>query len=476
MPDSFRFELSIDRPFFDGTYNEDTYYHDLLADMRVVVGSWRETPQGDRIVVTCTLTKNDTAANIRTAVNELRDYLNMALEYAADTTNLYSLWYRWQTSGESLKRALVFSYSLEQLDHNVDDIHLESGAGRYLFTFTRAATYEERDPQETSKNNVNTCGGLWDLSSTISGGDADGRVRVLKVTPRNASNDLVKMWVGIRPLRAGIGASGTNFYFDPVLELTTSQSLGVTGVSSETTESNTINGQHMEDDFSGGEDLAFKFSFSLGSSAGAYIGRYLVLLRCKIVSGSGTCLARVSTSFASPTYSAPVALGSTQYLTNNQWHLIEMGEVEIPGGRGHSSLDIQSFRVNLETGRASGTAVLGTDCFVLIPSDHYITWGGAAFGNSGSPDTEAWIMAHPDNSLEGYVVGPTSGFLGFLKEGQSYGYGELGGRNWAYPRDRVGFVDGGALVIAAERSSTQSVTDGVDLEIEVKRRWQSYRT
>jgi hypothetical protein len=474
VPDVYRFELSIDH----GESVEADNYYDLLADaLGVGMGSWRETPHGDRIVATCTLFKADDAADIRTAVNQLRDFLNMAVEYAADNTNPYSLWYRWQTTGEGLKRALVFSYALEPIDHDVDDIHLESGAGRYLFTFTRAAAYEEREPQQATRNNISTVGGMWDLSGTIIGGDTDGRIRVLKVTPRSASSNLAKMWVGIRPLRAGIGASGTSFFFNPTLDLKTQHSLGVTGVSNSTSESNTVDGQHMSDDFSGGTDLAFKFSYSLSSSVGAFVGRYLVLLRCKITSGSGVCLARISTSFTSPTYSAPVALGATQYLTNAAWKLIELGEVEIPGSRGHSALDLQTFRLNLETGRASGTAVLGADSIILIPSDHYITWDGATFGKSGSPDTEAWIMTHPDNGVDGYVAGAPTGESGTTKEGQAYGYGELGGRNWAYPRNRIALGNGGVLVLAAERSDgTQDAAESVDLEIEVKRRWQSYRT
>lgn len=475
MPDSYRFELTRDRPWPDGSLQENSAdnYHDLLTQMRVIVGSVRLTQQGDRFIWTCTLGKSAEAATIRTAVNDLRQFLNAAMEYVADPIADDSLYFRWQTNGEEAKRSLVYSYTLEPLDNNVEDIHLDSDAARYLLSLTLTASFEERLAQEATITNINTCGGVWRLSATIQGGEVTGRIPVLKVSPRNTSNDLEKMWIGIRPLRNGVGAAGTNFYFNPVLEFSTQYSLGVTGVTNETSESNTVSAQHMEDDFSGGEDLAFKFSYNLGSSAGAYIGRYLVLLRCKIISGTGVCLARVSTSYSSPEYSKPVALGVTQYLTNTSWRFIEMGEIELPGGRGHSSLDLQSLRINLETGRVSGTAVLGVDCFVLIPSDHYITWSGAAFGNSGSPDTDAWIMTHPDNSVEGYVVGPSTGFLAFA-EGQSYDYAEIGGRNWGYPHQRPQF-DGGVLVLAAQRSTNQTVTDNIDLEIEVKRRWQTYR-
>lgn len=475
MPDSYRFELTIDRPFFDGSLMEDNAdnYHDLLADMRVIVGSVRATQRGDRLMWTCTLAKAETPANIRTAVNDLRLFLNAAMEYVADPISEYSLYFRWQTGGEEAKRSLVYSYTLEPLDNDVEDIHLEANAARYVLSLTLAASFEEREAQTVTQNSVSSVGGAWNLSSLIQGGEVPGRIPLLKVGVNSSSVNFEKMWIGIRPLRGGVGAAGTNFYFDPVLDLSTQYSLGVTGVSNSTSQPNTVNSQHMEDDFSGGEDLAFKFSYNLGSSANAYLGRYLVLLRCKITSGSGVCLARVSTSYSSPEYSKPVALGTTQYISNTAWRFVELGEIELPGGRGHSSLDLQSLRVNLETGRASGDAELGTDCLVLIPAEHYVTWSGADFGTSDNPDTEAWIMTHPDNSVEGYVVGPSSGFLAF-GYGQSYDYAEIGGRNWGYPHERPSF-NGGVLVVAAERSSLSNASDRADFEIEVKRRWQTYR-
>lgn len=472
MPDSYRFELSEDRD--NGILPAETvFYHDLLASnrMRAVVGSWRETTQGDRVIVTCTLAKAGTMSSIRSAVKGLRRFMNMALEYAGDNSSVYSVWFRWQTTGESAKRALVLGYSLEPLDHEVDDIHLESGAGRYLFSFTRAAAYEEPDSETATTTDVSASGGGW-WPSTITVGDIPGRIVALRVSPRGITNDLYKMWVGWRPLRHGLDG------FDPALDFNTTNSLGVTGVTNNTSEAaNTLNGQYMRDDFSGGEDMAFKFSSNFDHVQSyqikEFIGSYIVLLRCKIVSGSGVCQARVSSSFASPDYAKPIALGATQYITNTEWRLIEMGEIELPGGRVHNMIDIQSLRVNLETGRVSGTAVLGVDALILIPSKHFVTWNQATFGNSANPDTAAWIITHPDNSVGGYVAGSPVGSAD--KEVRTYDFAEIGGRNWAFPITYAGTgAVGGQLIIAAERETVHDITDSVGIIVEVRPRWQSY--
>ena len=227
----------------------------------------------------------------------------------------------------------------------------------------------------------------------------------------------------------------------------------------------------------GDEDMAFKFSSNFDHVQSyqikEFIGSYIVLLRCKIVSGSGVCQARVSSSFASPDYAKPIALGATQYITNTEWRLIEMGEIELPGGRVHNMIDIQSLRVNLETGRVSGTAVLGVDALILIPSKHFVTWNQATFGNSANPDTAAWIITHPDNSVGGYVAGSPVGSAD--KEVRTYDFAEIGGRNWAFPITYAGTgAVGGQLIIAAERETVHDITDSVDIIVEVRPRWQSY--
>ncbi len=468
MPDYFRFEHSFDRPDSTDSTPENLYYLDLLSEMRVVVGTWRETPQGNRVVTTCTLAKVDTKALIRTYVESTHRTLNTAVEYVSDPTTAYSIWFRWQTEGESYKRALVYSYQLEPLDHEVDDIHLTSGAGRYLLTFVRSAAFEEGTVQEVVQNGVSANGGVWNVYSTISGGGVPGRIMLLQVSASGLTTDFSKLWVGLRPVRGNV------LDFDPVLNFTTSHSLGVTGVTNNTSDSNTAGGNYIRDDFTGGADMAFKLSYTFDYTVDQYVGRYLALLRCKIVSGSGICQARISTSFASPTYANPVALGNNQYLTNTAWKLIEMGEIEMPGGRVHNMLDIRSLRVNLETGRVSGDAVLGVDSIILIPSNHYVTWDKATFGNSANPDTSAWIVTYPDDSVEGYVAGDVTGAR--AKEKRTHAVAEIGGRSWAYP---VGYLPlevlGGQMVIAAEQASGHVVADDLNLTIEVRRRWKSYR-
>lgn len=470
MPDSYRFELTRETAVFDTI--------DLLTDLRVQVGSWREVRQGNRVVVTCTLAAFGEQSSIRTAVQGLEMFLDMAIRYASSNLETISAWFRWQTEGEPVKRSLIYSYRLEPLDDPVYDIHLESHAARWLLTFTRDYAYEEFEFQTASQNNVSTIGGGWDLTSTIVGGDEPGRIGALTVRPRNTGINLRKMWVGFRPYRGGVSAAEG---FSPVIDFAASHIVGTTvgsttrsGVSNSTSEaSNTINGQHISDSFGGGTDLDFKLSHEFGSSFNAYVGRYLVLMRCKITAGSGVCMARVSTALSWPERKNPIGIGNTQYIENTAWRFVEMGEIELPGTR-YVPTSFRSLRINIETGVASGTPTLGIDCLVLIPTDHYATWDKADFGLGG----RAWIKTEPEGLVNGYSLSAPSGFL--ISEPVA-AKAEIGGRDWGYPSTKsylaVNIVNetGGYLVVAAERETVSNIADSVDLVIQVYRRWKSFR-
>ncbi len=467
MPDSYRFEL-VQR----GTVTDT---HDLLSQIRVVTGSWRETPQGNRIVTTCTLAKQDTVdpANIRAAVADLRGFLRSAMEYVNDPHSLYECWYRWQTPGESEKRSLVYSYGIEPLDAEVEDIHLDNGTGRYLLTFSRDAAYEEIAAQTATSSALSSVGGRWDLTSTIIGGDINGRIEKLIIKPSMAGADLYRAWLGIRPPRYGVGP--TTYGFNPALDLLIEHVVGGLYPADISQQSGGYGGFFMRDNFGSGEGLSMKFSYGL-SAVEYYVGSYLVLLRAKLSAGSTVCSARVSSSYggySAGAYAKPIALGNTQYISDTSWRYYEMGIVDIPGGHVGHIQSLASFNINLETARLSGTADLDTDCLILIPAEHYVTWDAAEFGRIASTSggiAYGYIYTSPEGPVSGVVIntsGTPSDVDGYAEE-----YAEIGvpGDAWAYP------YRGGCLVFAAERETAQVLTDTAALEIYIKRRWELYRT
>lgn len=468
MPDVYRFEL-VQR----GTV-VDT--HDLLSQMRVVVGSWRETPQGGRVVVTCTLGKRDTAANIRTAVADLRAFLRSAIEFTNDPHSLYECWYRWQTEGESAKRAIIFSYSLEPLDDVVEDMHLDSGTARWLLTFTRDGGYEEVDAQTATSPTISSVGGRWDLSSSLNGGDLDGRIEKLLIKPTMTGTgaNLYRAWVGVRPPRYGLGT--TSFGFNPQIDIKTEHVVGsLFGTDITLVSGSFVGGYLLRDDFGSGGDLGMKYSCGL-IGVEYYIGSYLVLLRARLTDGSSLCSARISTSYggySAGAYAKPLALGNTQYVQSTAWRFYEMGIIDVPGGRVGHVQSLASFNINLETGLLSGTGSFDADCLVLIPAERYITWNAAAFGRTASTAgniANAYIYTQPGGGVEGLVIntdGAPAGTDGYAEE-----YAAVGtpGATWSYP------YDGGCLVFAGEREAAQTMTDSAALEIYVKRRWELYRT
>lgn len=479
MPDVYRFELERRGEIVDT--------HDLLSQMRVLTGSWRETLQGNRVVTTCSLAKEDAtdSVNIREAVADLEEFMNRALEYSLDHLESYECWFRWQTGGESEKRALVYSSHIEPLDHEVDDIHLSSGAGRYLFSFSRDLDFEELTSQSASQNNISSVGGYVDLISGINGGGTNGRIEKLLLKPRMASVNLYKAWVGIRPERYGIGAPNQGNItagFHPVLNFTLGSQADVTYTSlTVPSVADAYNGFVIRDTFAGGEGMTIKLEESLASDY--YVGRYLVLLRARLTAGTGLCSVRIGAAFGAfgnvgAFYEKPLTLGNTQYIgdTASAFRFYELGIIDIPGDRASHVPYRTSINIFLETGRVSGSASLDTDCLVLIPADHYITWNYASFGNvlvSGLRG-DAYIHTNPEGGTSGIVVDPTltGGAVVGSVGGIAYDYAELGGSpaSWAYPRH------GGFLVVAAEREDGQTVADSLDIEIHVRRRWRIYRT
>ena len=244
----------------------------------------------------------------------------------------------------------------------------------------------------------------------------------------------------------------------------------VSGISNGS-DANASGGSYRVVAFSGGEALDFKFSNLLSGKSSSwhyYRGRYLVLFRTKVSDSSTTCSVRVSTSFFAPALSEPILLGQTTYISSDEWHLYELGEIDIPPGRVHSLLDLDEFRINIEAGRIAGAGNLHADCFILVPSHHLFTWIGASCGATSalpSPITEAKVFCFPNLALEAYAADMN----GTIRMGTVIALATPGGKNWRWP------IDGGFVVVAAERADGQVVTDEIQLEIEVYRRWTTYR-
>lgn len=453
MPDSLRFEI------YDEVNGVGTTYDFLTAGCEPVIGTWRVDRRGDRVMYTVLLVAKDTAANIRTAVNDLEDMLFEANRYIRDALEEESVWYRVQTDGESVKRTLVYDFLLEPIDTAAFEIHLEHEAALYALNFTTDEAFEEVTSQyELSASTLSTLGGTWDLTADIVGGRQDGRIAVFTAHSTTTSVDYRKMWVGIRPGRFPPGSGD----FDPVLDVSSNDP--ALPRTTTVTDATAHGGNYKSISFSSTEELDFVFSNLIGGDWPYYRGRYLVLLRARASDGSTTCNVRVSTSFYAPSLSDPILLGQTQYITGNEWHLYEMGEIDIPPGRVHSKLDLDEFRINIEAGRIAGSGNFHADCFVLVPAHHLFTWDGAAFG-ADTPVTDAQIFSFPDFALEAYVAD----INGTIRPGTAMALATPGGKNWRWP------MDGGFVVVAAERSDGQYIADTIQLSLEVYRRWTTYR-
>ncbi|MCA9367160.1 hypothetical protein KC887_02705 [Candidatus Kaiserbacteria bacterium] len=457
MPDSLRFEI-----FDDASVG--TTYDFLTAGLKPIIGTWRIQKLAGRMMHTVLLAIRDTATNIRTDVNDLEDLLDQASLHINDALEKRSVWYRAQTDSESAKRSLVYDFELVPVDSAAFEVYLTHEAAQYALSFTTDGSSEEDTAQTASTSALSCLGGVWNLSGSISGGRVNGRIDKLLVEPQ--SSTVNKMWIGVRPLRELSGS------FTAAYDTTALTGTGVTT----TADANSRSGSYSNVSFSGGEDMILRFSNrDFGSGSQNYIGRFLILLRCRVSSSGTICNIRASTSLqvsgSDPTYNDPLNLGSTQYVSSTSFQFVELGEFEFPPYRGHSRQTMVNMRINLEVGRIAGSGNFHADCYVLIPADHMVTWSGLNVANTGggafsTDPMQAYFYTFPDNTIEGFL---SDGFAPSPFDGNPFGLGTVTAKDWAYP------FDGGVLVFASQREGIQNISDTVDVSLEVFRKWTTYR-
>jgi hypothetical protein len=428
----------------------DTY--NLLSaggELKLVRSSFSPQAGADGLVTEAfEVIDNDTLANMRTSDNDLETILEKARRWHRMKSEYESIWLRWHTDGETAKRALIYDYAKRHQPSLTDDPLMELSTIRESLAITRHPYFESVTAATSSTTGISTLGGTWDLSGTISGGTIDGRINRFTMGA-GAGDEIKRLWLGITDSPHIAGS------YDPVAECGDGNVIDAdTSIVSTT----------METDFVD-ETLKYRFSVRLGDFADPQelVGRHLVLLRCQNDSGTASAV-RLSTSwFVSPSASDSRQVQSIVYVTNTDYRMIELGEIEIPGSSWRQEVDdltpdLQYWSLNFEIQRTSGSGKFIADAVVLIPSEHLLTWTDAVFRPSNTETAE--IFTYEDDEVAGFTRMTTpSRFI----ESAS-----VGARNWSYP------INGGIVVIAAQDQNGHDRTATVQPGIEVFKRWLTY--
>lgn len=406
--------------------------------------------------------KDDTVANIRSEVVALETILEDASRWHRDKRRNDPYWWRWVTTGESAKRALIYDYALFPTNSKTFSPHLTRAAAAYQLAVTRHRAYENVTPLTHSVNGLTASGGIWNISGTIAAGLLDGRIGKLTIentASGGASEEIDQVWVGIRPFRNGVST------FDPIFEA--EDAPGTT----DTSDATASGGKYVNITLSSISTQKLNWSLDSGSRAWEdHVGTYLVLMRYRYSNGS--TLAGVS---ASLTVGGSAAVNQEQYPPQTTvWHVHPLGEIEIPAFRVGSDIfaNLSIFPTLAINARSiEGAGTLHIDKITLIPTEYFFSAGGidedgstAINGASGEPLV---IYTHPDDEVDGFTYSTTGGIIRERPPIQP--------NNWFYP------AEGGVLVMEYDitRLSTinvHSMSRTADLDIEVYPRWLTYRT
>jgi hypothetical protein len=360
------------------------------------------------------------------------------------------------SEGESSRRSRVHAITTETAGDGVFTPMLGRSSARVSIAVQHDALWEDTGPTVISTTGVSTTGGVWVISNDA--GSMAQRLRELIITSTWAGY-LSKFWIGIRNLREG--SSG----FVPLWEAENGTNiLDATDVS-DATASGAYN---VTIDFATSAAMAKRFTLRWGQVMGSnmhhIIGRYLVLARVKLSSGTtevAVDLRHGWGGFAGMESSAGITYLSAVTDSNlTSWNLVPLGTVQIPttGNREDvAAAEVDNYMLSLFAERLSGSGSLLVDCFILIPAEHLAVINGASVGNAAGP-----LELYSPPGDEPYALGKTAA-------AGLYGNVEYSFENWNYP------LGGGILVLAAQAAGSHSLSVTCNLDGELMPRWRGYR-
>jgi hypothetical protein len=425
---------------------------DLLDNLRLVQSSYSAQAGADDLVTeTFDLIDQDTAANMRTADSDLEAILEKARRFHNNRGTPESVWLRWHSDGETAKRALIYDYLKRHDPTFTAEPLLELPTIYERLAITRHPYFESLTSSSSSTTGVSALGGTWNLTGTISGGTVDGRINRFTLGA-GTGDEIQEIWIGIVD---GEHISGS---YDCVAECGD----GTVIDSADTSVVSTT----METDFVNDATLQYRFSVDLSDFSAAvdeYIGRHLILMRCKTDASTEIAIRASASWHASPAASDPRQVQSTVYITNTDYRILELGEIEIPGIPWRQEVDdvsplLDYWNIVIEAAQTSGTGTLYADAIILVPSRHLFQWSSAKFRTNNTE--RAAIHTDEDDHITAYTE--------MTVPQRIIEVPVISSRDWRYPHQ------GGYVVIVAQDAAGHDRTQTVNPGIEVMKRWLTY--
>jgi len=405
-----------------------------------------------------TLLGSDTVGNLITGINAISAILEGVRLYNDDPAKGVSYWLEVNADGESPRRALIGGGGASTPTGIGMTPLLEKSKARQQLTLLRHPLWESVTAYAPSVANVSCCGGMMSLTG---GGVVPGRIEKLQIQGRNGGGGpLYRFWAGIRPTYQGL----TNF--NPVWECEASADLTDCSTVADGTASG---GYKKRITFATVPTMTGRFSGSLvthmgGALSKVYVGRYLILARVKVDSGT---VANVRFCTSMGTAGAMTKHKTCYSISNTSWRLLPLAVFDIPpmGYQSQIWADdlVMYWHYMVEAERVSGGGNLDMDVFYLIPARHMASVEGAQvqYVVDGYQPVKLYTYENDTHAALWYKNIPSHEYP---DSAAAYSFSD-----WYLP------VEGGKLVLVGEREASHVLTDTVDVSLAAYYRWRSFR-
>lgn len=398
---------------------------------------------------------------------KLEKLIRRAVRWHGSSVHSDSIWLEWSIDGESPRRALIYKETkLKELPGLGTFPMRDSGSiGIMLLDFLIQLhpAWEDIGASVTFAGpGLSTVGGSFPLTTL---GTLPARIERLTIDNIGGVAPMGTHWIGIRPFYEGL----TNF--QPVWELEDGTIIASTDTSSVADAADASGGNALETTFATVPEFAaranVRISDVIGSDYNHMRGEYQILLRYKAVTSAASSFSvQIRTGFSSSNNLASNLPIQTFDTDDTDYHFLELGIVEIPFGSLHGAEgdNIGEALIELWLERISGSASFRSDCFVLIPSTHYVKIEGAG---EASATSVVKVFTHENDDVGGVeedAAGPARGL-------------DISPRNWYVPFEVQPVSQASTMVIASQRAAGNTdIDDTLDITAEVTDRWSSYQT
>lgn len=421
----------------------------ITGSLELRAGGWNTESFDDEFIwETIELISDITDSTVRSEKKKLDALLHRARLYAKNSLSSDAVWLYWNADGETAKRSLVLDGSTEILSDEIYSPLMGIDSIKVAVALKRMPFWENTSYTTVNKTSLSVTGGIASIANDA--GTLNQRIEAAFIVAKTVAKN--KFWIGIRPYYGAPGGGE----FEPLWECED----GTNYIdASDVADGGASGGNKVQISFATAT-LAKRFSVTVDDVIGIgdhrdFVGKYLVLARCKVNAGSTQVRIQLRSGFF---YLVDTETVVQDTIIDGQtgWNLVELGEVQFPpmgnrDGRADEQIEFASLTIWAERLSVAGT--LDMDALILIPSEHLFKCSATGLVIDGGP--EAYVTPIDDN----YAVGNSAGYWGNLDFNMS---------NWEYPL-------GGGIIVTAAEDNTHTLTGTLNVTLYLVPRWQSYR-